>query len=190
MREIFNVQIMIKWKIYNKFEEFIFIHRGKLINLQLTLNEQIKKEDNNKITIFCISINDIIKNLNQKEINLSNEKLNKNDTTPIFKIKSKEIKCPECGEICKIKFNNFKITLYGCINGHKKENISLEDYNQMQYIDKLKINCHNCKEKTKKENLDNFKCLTCNKDLCMPCKDNINKLNEYDIKNYIYNVHN
>ena len=171
-----------------KFEEFIFIHREKLINLKLTLNEQIKKEDNNKITIFCISINDIIKNLNQKEINLSNEKLNKKDTTPIFKIKSKEIKCPECGEICKIKFNNFKITLYGCINGHKKENISLEDYNQMQYIDKSKIKCHNCKEKTKKENLD--KCLTCNKDLCMPCKDNINKLNEYDIKNYICNVHN
>ena len=41
--------------------------------------------------------------------------------------------------MCKIKFNDFKITLYDCKNGHKKENISLEEFNKIQYIDEGKV---------------------------------------------------
>ena len=47
--------------------------------------------------------------------------------------------------MCKIKFNDFKITLYDCKYGHKKENISLEEFNKIQYIDEFKIKCDNCK---------------------------------------------
>ena len=127
---------------------------------------------------------------------MSNEKLNKKDTTPIFKIKSKEIKCPECGEICKIKFNNFKITLFGCKNGHKTNDLSLEQYNKMQCMDKFQKKCNNCKiskTQNKNDNIKLYKCLKCEQNICIYCKKNHNKehnLIEYELKNYMCNIHN
>jgi len=83
--EIFNKFIK---KINIKKNELIFLYKGKKINQNIQINKYINKEDlkNNKIYIFCIKIKRI-----------SKEKLlyNKN--------KLKEIECPECGEICKIK---------------------------------------------------------------------------------------
>jgi ssDNA-binding Zn-finger/Zn-ribbon topoisomerase 1 len=39
-------------------------------------------------------------------------------------INSKDITCPECGGLCKIKINNYKIKLYECKNDHIKDNIA------------------------------------------------------------------
>ena len=35
--------------------------------------------------------------------------------------------CPECGEICRIKINDYKIKLYECKNKHEIDNISLKE---------------------------------------------------------------
>ena len=40
------------------------------------------------------------------------------------KMYSKDIICPECGEICRIKINNHAIKLYECLNDHIKDNMS------------------------------------------------------------------
>ena len=115
-------------------------------------------------------------------------------------LNSKEILCPECGDICKLKFNDFKITLYDCKSGHRKDNISFEQYNEIQ---KYKVNCINCNSNncnsnneencTKKDNTKFFNCLTCDKNICDSCKNIHNKkhnLIEYKLRNYICNIHN
>ena len=93
--------------IFNKFikminikkNEIIFFYRGKKITQNIKINKFINKNDleKNKINIFGFKVKHI-----------SKEKLiyNKN--------KFKEIICPECGEICKIKFDGYKIILYEC----------------------------------------------------------------------------
>ena len=92
-------------KINAKKNEIIFLYRGKQINQNIKINKYINKEDfkNNKIIIFCFK-------------HISREKL-------YHKNRLKEIICPECGETCKIKLDDFKIILYECKNNHKIENI-------------------------------------------------------------------
>ena len=92
--DIFNKFIK---KIDIKKNEMIFLYKGKKINQNIQINKYINKEDlkDNKINIFCIKIKHI-----------SKEKL------LYCKNKLKEIICPQCGEICKIKFEDYKIKLY------------------------------------------------------------------------------
>ena len=113
------------------------------------------------------------------------------------KLNYKEIICPECGEICKLKLNDFKITLYECINDHIRDNISLEEFNETQHTRKSKINCTNCNnnniDNVTNENIQFFKCLTCNKNICTICKKSHNEkhnLIESELQNYICNIHN
>ena len=89
----------------SKKNEILFLYKGKKINQLIKINEFINKEDlkNNKINIFCFKIKN-----SQKELYAKN--------------KLKEIICPECGEICKIKFDDYKIILYECKNNHKTKN--------------------------------------------------------------------
>ena len=88
-------------------------------------------------------------------------------------IKSKYIICPICRENAKIKINNFQISLYGCKNGHKIYNLSLDEFNEKQYIDLSKIKCSKC-TKTKSSTFNNefYKCAKCNINLCPLCKEN------------------
>ena len=88
-------------------------------------------------------------------------------------IKSKYIICPICGENIKIRINNFKINLYGCKNGHKINDLSLDEFNETQYINLSKIKCSKCKE-TKNNTFNNifYKCSECNINLCPLCKEN------------------
>ena len=83
-------------KINVKKYEIIFLYNGKKINQNIKINKYINKEDlkNSKINIFCIKI----KHISKKKL-----LYNKNNL--------KEIICPECGEICKIKFDDYKIFL-------------------------------------------------------------------------------
>ena len=160
-------------------KEIIFLYKGKKINQNIKKNKYINKEDlkNNIINILCIKIKQI-----------SKEKLlyNKN--------KLKEIICPECGEICKIKFDNYKIILYDCKNNHKLQNIEFENFFESQNNGKSKIKCNNCNkiEKSTKHN-EFYNCLKCNKKLCILCKemhDRDHNTIRYEDINYICNMHN
>ena len=162
-----------------KKNEIIFLYKGKKINQNIKIKEYINKEDlkYNKITIFCFQI---------KQISKENILYNKN--------KLKEIICPECGEICKIKFEDYKIILYECKNNHIVKNIEFEKFIETQDIGKPKIKCNNCNkiEKTIKYN-EFYNCLECNKNLCIFCKEIHNKehlIIKYEDKNCICKVHN
>ena len=90
-------------KINIKKNEIIFFYRGKKITRNIKINNFVNKEDlkKNKINIFGFKVKHI-----SKEKSLHNKK------------KLNEIICPECGEICKIKFDDYKIILYECKNNH------------------------------------------------------------------------
>ena len=89
-----------------------------------------------------ISNNEKVKNiLNQTEKSINrkiilvlsiNSTIN-NDNTNM--IKSKDIICPTCKEPCIYEIKEHKIKLYGCKNGHKIDNIKLDDFNNKQNID-------------------------------------------------------
>ena len=67
----------------------------------------------------------------------------KNEENKIF---SNEIVCPECCKYCLIKFENYHISLYGCENGHEKENILLNQFKNTQHLETENIFCSECKK--------------------------------------------
>ena len=102
-------------------------------------------------------------------------------------IESKEIICPKCKENCKIIINNYKIKLYDCKNNHEINNILLDEFNNTQLINELKIICNICnnKNKYKSYNKHFYLCLICKKYICPLCKsihDNNHKIIDYDKK--------
>ena len=145
-----------------------FVSNGCIINPNLTVEKQMNNFDKENKTMKVI-------------VNV----MKKDDDKVI--IKSKQIICPECNEPCRIKLENYKIKLYGCINGHVKENINLINFNNTQKIDLSKIICNKCKDKNKGNTFKNefYRCLNCKENLCPMCKykheqDN----NEHNIINF------
>lgn len=118
---------MIKWKIYAKVfaQKLIFIYGGQLIDFQLKYNEIAKNLKEITILVFDVTTY-------HKEISV-----------PSY-IKSKEVICPECEEICLIKMMDYKISLSGCKNGHEINNISLESFKNTQLINESNIKCFKC----------------------------------------------
>ena len=161
--------------------KIFFSYNGKAgneFNEELMVNQMVNSIDKieNKMTILVYNINE------EKE-------------TQQTIIKSNEIICPKCGEICKIKFNNYKISLYDCKNGHEINNLSYDEYEKSQYKDISKIICGNCNEKNMYNsfNKEFYKCLECNINLCLLCKSNHNKnhnIINYKQLNYICGKHN
>ena len=89
---------------------------------------------------------------------------------------------------------DYKIILYDCKNGHKQNNIFLDEFNNTQLINESKIICSNCNIKNKSQmcNKKFFKCLTCEQNLCSICVNQHNKEHfsvEYDSRNYLCNKH-
>ena len=154
---------------------------GKEFNEDLTFEQMANSIDNekNEMAILVFDINEI------KQNNIEN----------ISIIKSKYIICPECGENVKMKFNHYKISLYGCKNKHKKNNILIDKFEETQKIDLSKIICDKCKENNmgKTFNKKFFKCISCNMKLCPICslnhEENHNII-KYDQINYICKKHN
>ena len=151
---------------------------GKEFNEELTYNEMINSIDKyeNKMII-------LVYNINEKE------ELNKSI------IKSNEIICPKCGEVCKIKFNNYMVSLYDCKNKHNINNLSFDEYEKSQYKDISKIICGNCNKNNmyNSYNKEFYKCNECNINLCLICKSNHNKKHKiinYKQINYICGKHN
>jgi len=161
--------------------EIFFSYNGKAgseFNEELTFNQMVNSTDKNenKMTIL---------------VNNINEEKGKKDSI----IKSNEIICPECGEICKIKFNNYKISLYDCKNGHERNNLSFDEYEKCQNKDLSKIICGKCNEKNMYNsfNKEFYKCIECNINLCLLCKsshDKSHNIINYKQINYICGKHN
>ena len=188
-----GIDIMIQCEIQDKFKniceifcvksqkninDLIFIYGGEILNLDLEFNKIANQIDKQKL-----KMNILVYDKNPTIIN-ENER----------KIKSKDIICPKCGEICLIEFKDYKIILNNCKN--KDENIiSLNEFENTQNINENKIICNICNINNKSKSYKNkfYMCGTCKKNICLLCKENHNKdhiIIEYENKNYICHKHN
>ena len=145
-------------KINSKNDEIIYLYKGRKINPKITFNDYIKKEDIKKkqMNVLCFKVIKMKNNLNPKNIVLEGKNIYEEGLNQNFKLKTKEILCPKCGEICKIKIEDFKITLYECKNGHKIENIDFEQFIESKKNAKCKIICDICKDSQKAANFGNI----------------------------------
>ena len=142
-------------KIQKNVSDIFFLYNGGPIDLQATFSEQASKADkeNNHMKILAQALTDTM--------------------APTEKIlsKSKDIVCPECGELCFLHLRDHKVSLVGCKQGHKEENISLKDFEKTQMIDESTIVCQVCLsvDKSKAYNNQFFYCVTCKMNLCPMC---------------------
>ena len=166
-------------KISKTKEDLYFIYGGKFLNEKLTFSEQANSSDKKR------KIMDVIVDKKSLEENNNEEK---------FLKKSKYIICPKCKESARILVDNYIIELYDCKNGHKTNNISINDFVKTQSIDESKIICDNCNKVNKNTSYNNtfFICLECKKKLCQLCKsvhDKNHNIIDYDDKNFVCDLH-
>ena len=152
-----------------------FIYSGNVVDTNLTFNQIINNDDQERNQMNIIVIN----NDKNKQSNI---------------IQSNNIICPECKEICRIDINDYKIKLYGCKNGHIND-LLIDEFENSQKIAQSKIICDNCKGNNKNDSYKNifYLCNSCNENLCPICKDLHNKnhiIINYDDRNYICKEHN
>jgi len=152
---------------------------GNKFKEKLTFKEMINSEDQkrNKMNIL------VFKN------EIEEEKEEEKDI-----IKSKDIICPKCYESIKLQIIDYKIKLSECKNGHTIDNILLNEFEKMQYIDNKKIKCEICNNNNKSSSYNKifYKCLECKKNICPLCKSNHNKTHKiinYDERLYICDKH-
>jgi len=177
MIEICNNFITKSNIIENNINYFYNGEGGAQFNKNLTFNQMVNSIDKERKKMKIL----ILSSENQD----NNKKF----------IRSKNIVCPECGEDIKIKIENYMINLLECKNNHKKNNISLEDFEKTQMIDLEKIKCAICKENNKENTYNNefYKCEEYNINICPLCKLKHNKehnIINYDKIHYICNKHN
>ena len=163
-------------KIDINIKEIYFLYGGENIDLESTYEEIIDPDD--------------LKRGQMKILIYDN---NNNSNKNISKIKSEYVICPICSESCFLNIKNFKVSLYGCKNGHKIDNLPLDEFEKTQKINESKIKC-SC-SKTKSETYKNlfYKCFTCPVNLCPLCKSRHDKKHiiiDYDKMNYICIDHN
>ena len=165
-------------KLGKDINSLYFLYGGKKLEEELTLEENINKDDI-KLNKINIIVNDIDKE-EEEEIN----------------IKSKEIICPICKESIKMNIFNYRIFLNECKNNHRINNILLKDFKNNQYINQNEIKCDSCKINTKSKAYNNefYICNTCKIYLCPLCKkvkhDKNHNIIKYEEKYYICDKHN
>ena len=133
-------------------KSLVFLYSGDAVNIESNLSEIMNEHDKttNKMIILVNQIDD--EDEEQKKEIL---------------VKSKDIICPICKNVCKINIEDYKISLYGCKNNHKVDNILIDEFEELQEIDISKIKCDLCTVKNKGNSYDNefFICAECNKQL-------------------------
>ena len=90
-------------------------------------------------------------------------------------IDSEQIICPyqNCGKYIHMDIDDYKISLFGCKNGHEKRGVLLKDFEKTQKINISDIKCEFCQKKRKEIfKMEFFYCLNCQKNLCPLCKSN------------------
>ena len=174
MKDIINTFIR---KTQKENAKLIFKYNGDLINKELSFQQNAKESD-----------------LKAKKMEILVEEGESIDNKKNNKIKSKEVICPDCGENILIKLKDNKINLYECKNGHFKNNILYEEYENIQKIDLSNIKCDYCKSITRNNTFNNefYICNTCKMQLCPLCKSSHEKKHNiinYDDKNCICRKH-
>jgi len=191
-----------------------FVFNGIITTIQCNVNDKFKeiinnyasKTGNNKFKIiylysgqkienYELTFNDISNEIDKETKKMNIQIINEENDNNNIKIKSKYIICPKCGEDIRIKFNEYKIELYECKNGHKIDNILLDEFENTQYIDESKIICDECKKNNKNESYNKifYRCNNCKMNICPICKNKHNKghnIISYNEKNYICELHN
>ena len=194
-------------KIYTKMVEVEFNYQQSIIKIQANINDRFQLIIEKYLNKINLDINNIYFLSNGKKIskddilgNIMNESDKRNNKIIILVysiniIKSNEIICPICKEICKYEIKDYKIKLYDCKNGHIIKDIKLNEFVNKQNIDISEIKCDNCKEKNKSNTYNNemYICNECNMNLCPLCKsihDKSHIIINYENKNYICKEHN
>ena len=186
-----QMKIVIQGNYQDKFQDVInkFLAKAQLKNESITYMANGKPiEPENTVESQMSQINKDDKMIGIL-VNLTNSEEEKEKIE-----KSKNIICPQCQEPCKYQIENYKITLYDCINNHVTKNIKIVDFPNTQEINISNIICDICKVRNKGNTFNNemHKCLTCLKNLCPLCISN-HDLHHYIIdyyqKNYICEKH-
>ena len=154
-----------------------FIANGKQINPQETVGNQM---------------NEMNKSI--KKIKVLVQIIEEENTNVQVTVQSKNIICPKCQEPCRISIDNYQVKLFECINKHSI-NSKIKDFPNTQKINISKIICEKCRIKNKGNcpNNEFYKCLNCDKNLCLLCKpnhDSNHNIIKYDQKYYICKNHN
>ena len=159
--KVINERLKGKLSIQNN--DVYYLYNGNKVNEELTYNEIANGKNN--ITII----------LNDKE-----GKQNKI-------IESKAILCPKCDDFCILSFKNYKFHTK-CKNGHKKNNILINEFVNLEN----NIKCSLCsKNRLDTFNFEFYYCLECKISICPLCKSkHKHKIINYDNKFYICNKHN
>ena len=134
-----------------KKENVNFIYNGKILNEDISEDEIILNQENKKLII----VNDNVKKEQQD----------------IF-VQSKRIICPECHESASISIEDYLISISNCKNGHKIDNIPIDEFEFSQKVNISKIICDICLKNNMGNTESNifFKCINCHKNLCPNCK--------------------
>ena len=106
-----------------------------------------------------------------------------------------QIVCPECQGNILLNIKDYKINLYECKNGHKKENILLSEYKNITKLNSLeiKLKCKECYKNSININEKLYTCSKCQINLCPLCKykhDHNHNIINYNDKNFICEKHN
>ena len=171
-----------------------FLSNGQFIEIEEIINNIISNAERklNRMSILVIDMRSTRRtNNNNINNNINNNNLNENNNNII---QSPEVICPICKELCKIRVKDYKISLYGCKQGHKHDNIKLDEFMNTQKIDLTSIICGDCKKRNRGEinNKEFYKCCQCYMNLCPFCKsihDKRHDIINYDLRNYVCNIH-
>ena len=140
---IFNgVKTIIQCKLNEKMESICqkFIDKSHLSKNNIYYSYDAKSGINGELTFEEIANSDDKKRKKMSILAFDNNFKNKEEDI----IKSKHIICPECKENIKMDIKDFKINLYDCKNKHKIDNLLLNEFEETQKIDRLKIICDLC----------------------------------------------
>ena len=163
-------------------------------DINFLYNGNILKEEMNK------KIEDIANKLDieRKKVNIIALKELESNTPKEEFIESKNIICPECGEISEIKSEDYRFNILGCKNKHSSNDLEIDEFKKTQLIDISKVICDNCKNITKSSTHKNYfyRCNFCKMNLCPLCKSKHQEdkkehtIIKYDEKLYICSEHN
>ena len=133
-----------------------------------------------------------LNNDNSKMKVVASNKYKENNNDVI--VQSKDIICPKCKMIARIKIDDH-IKIFECCNNHVTEGIKIDDFPKTQNINISLIICGQCKLKNKGNTTNNdfYRCLTCKENICIICKsqhDVRHNIINYDQINYICPKHN
>lgn len=168
------------------------IQSNNYIYYHKNYEKRIIKNQHNQNPIKVSNIQEI-KNQNSKII--SNDYKGNNIIPTNNNLNINDIICPECGECVFINIKDYKITLYGCKNNHKTENLLLNEFLEAQKKGLSNIKCDIClnKNKNNTENNEFYRCLNCPMNLCPECKLTHHKRHNivnHELKYYICKKHN